>query len=333
MKKNILFTFDYELFLGEKSGSSEKCLLDPTYRILDILNSFNARGIFFIDTTYLIRLYEQESILAKSDYEQICAQIRKIVSYGHYVFPHIHPHWLDAKYNKETNQWILSNLNNYRFHNISLSQREYLFDKSLSLLDQIITPVHSAYVIDAYRAGGWSIQPFVDYRPHFLKHGIKYDFSVLSGFKSISNAHWYDFTETPKKNIYNFSEDISVENSNGEFTEFAISKINITGIINFLSRVFLKFIPSDQKINGDGISVDLHEIKIKKLLNKNEMVSIELMTRVKLPSYFDFLSNNDYMHFISHPKMISPHSMNCFKKFISESFNKYEINTDFRKMI
>lgn len=330
MKKNILFTFDYELFLGDKSGTSEKCLLDPTYRILDILNSFNARGIFFIDTTYLIRLYEQKGILARSDYEKICTQIRKIVSDGHYVFPHIHPHWLDAKYNTETNQWTLSNLKNYRFHNIPLSQREYLFDKSFSLLNQIIIPVNSTYIIDAYRAGGWSIQPFSDYKPYFLKHGIKYDFSVLPGFKSVSNAHWYDFTEIPQKYIYNFSEDVSVENSNGEFTEFSISKINIKGITNFLSRLFLKFLPSAQKINGDGISIDLQEIKTD---NKNEMVSIELMTLIKLPSYFNFLANNNYMHFISHPKMISVHNMNCFEKFISAASDKYELITDFRKMI
>ena len=91
-------------------------------------------------------------------------QIQKIIAEGHYVFPHIHPHWLDAVPHQQKGQWSLTDYSKYRFHNISKQQQEELFDKSVKLLYEIILPVSPTYKINAYRAGGWSIQPFSDFR-------------------------------------------------------------------------------------------------------------------------------------------------------------------------
>ncbi len=38
-KKNVLFTFDYELFLCERSGRVQECLLSPTDEILRVLRA------------------------------------------------------------------------------------------------------------------------------------------------------------------------------------------------------------------------------------------------------------------------------------------------------
>ena len=187
-KKKIIFSFDYELFLGRKSGTAEECLIAPTEKIHQILNSYEIKGIFFIDTAYLLFLKEVSlrDPLAERDLGLIFSQLRELVKGGHYIFPHLHPHWMDALYLPNTREWELNNLSKYRFHSLDFGQRQQLFNASVGIINEIASPVNSGYLINAYRAGGWSIEPFDDFRPFFDKFGIKYDFSVLPGLSELS---------------------------------------------------------------------------------------------------------------------------------------------------
>ena len=65
MKKEVLLTFDYELFLGSNSGTVENCLIKPTNKIIPILEKYNLKSIFFIDLTYLCRLYSIKDLHEK----------------------------------------------------------------------------------------------------------------------------------------------------------------------------------------------------------------------------------------------------------------------------
>ena len=51
-KKLLLFTFDYELFLGDKSGSVQDCLITPTDHLISLLNKYEFKAYFFVDTVY-----------------------------------------------------------------------------------------------------------------------------------------------------------------------------------------------------------------------------------------------------------------------------------------
>lgn len=335
-KKNILFTFDYELFLGKRSGSVDKCLILPTEKILDILNRYNMKCIFFIDTLYLIRLKEKskEFNVAKDDEKKIHCQIQHIIKLGHYVFLHIHPHWLDAQYLQEINQWELEDFSNYRLSNIPVIEREKLFSKSVNLLNEILIPINKNYFCCGFRAGGWCIQPFEDFKPLFEKFNIKYDFSVIPGFAKKTTAQFFDFSRIPYKKIYCFEDDISTEVPAGQFTEFTISAIHISLFRKFLNKLVLKIL-SEQSY-GDGHAVFPEKLENKPItpsntLRKPEWVSIEELTWAKLPLYLNFIKQNDYMQFISHPKMLMPHNLSTFEKFLAEVFSKYEIETDFRK--
>ncbi len=123
--KNVLLTFDYELFQGKRSGSVENCMLLPTEKILSLLKKHKATAIFFIDMLYLCRLKELEgkSAKAKRDFELIEQQIIEIAKNGHYVFNHLHPHWLDAVYDKEKNDWTLTNDSKYSFQSLRKRSR------------------------------------------------------------------------------------------------------------------------------------------------------------------------------------------------------------------
>ena len=58
MKKHLLFTFDYELFLGLRTGIVQECMIDPTEKLISLFEDFNVKAVFFVDTTCLIRLKE-----------------------------------------------------------------------------------------------------------------------------------------------------------------------------------------------------------------------------------------------------------------------------------
>ena len=48
--------------------------------------------------------------------------------------------------------------------------------------------------------------------------------------------------------------------------------------------------------------------------------------------YYSDIKNNDFQHFISHPKLISPNNLKYFEKYLNKIFAKFEIETDFEKM-
>lgn len=335
--KKILFTFDYELFLGSKSGSVQKCLIEPTNELLKLFDKYKIKNtIFFVDTSYLMRLKNEENENCKKDFDSISNQLTILVNKGHYVFPHIHPHWLDAIYLSEINQWSLSNFSKYRFYSTSLNEKEKLFSESLKILNDILSKGNKPFVINGYRAGGWSIQPFSDFEPFFEQFGIYNEFSVVPGFKNLAEAQYFDFTTASLKPFYKFDINPCIESEIGKYTEYTISTLIITPRMYWLGKFFGKYLwKTGQRSMGDGSGLvikDSSNSKGKKefLGSENrEMISVELLTKVKIPSYKKFLKTNDYMHFISHPKMLSMHNIKSFDSFLKFSCNNFELETDF----
>lgn len=337
-QKCVLFTFDYELFLGQKSGSVDKCLIEPTNHLLQILNTNNKKGIFFIDTIYLIKLKEisQKYERASTDYKSILIQLKDMVTAGHYIFPHLHPHWFDAKYDDKLNEWDLSNFSKYCFASISEQERDYAFKQSMSFLDEIIAPINSLYQIDSYRAGGWSIQPFSDFAPYFKQYKIINDFSVIPGRYNLSTAHLFDFRNVPNKNIYRFEGDITREAVNGTFREFTISSIVLSNFwiwMNFKISGILKRLKI--KPYGNGVTVNSETLEREDLFSgakkKRYVASLEGLTLITLYKYIEAIRKNSYFQFISHPKLLTKHELLLFKVLLY-SFRKTNIVSDYTKV-
>jgi len=337
MKKNILITLDYEIFLGNKSGSVDKCLIEPTNLFLESIEIYNCICIFFVDCTYLLKLKEYSIKYKKinDDYQKIISQLKYLVSKGHYVYPHIHTHWIDATYDHNINQWDLSNIEHYRFSSLSKKRRETIFKKSCSLLLEIIQTSKRDYVIEGFRAGGWCIQPFSNFANLFRENNIVADFSVLAGSKKHTNAIKFDFSKVPTNTIpYSFSDNECIEDASGQFKEYPISSINIKkyNFLNWVIDAFLWRTKYGRSI-GDGHGVPFINYENETNYDKNmEMVSIELLTIYKLQAYKHYLMNNNYIHFISHPKMISHHNISNFKKLLKFSTKNYDVNFDWKKI-
>ncbi|MCC6384773.1 MAG: hypothetical protein LC117_10995 [Bacteroidia bacterium] len=344
MKKFLILTYDYELFLGRRSGSVEQCEITPTNTTLKILSAFGAKAIFFTDTLQLVKLKQlagRGNKKAASDFSKLQEQFSDLILSGHYIFPHIHTHWLDAVYINDSHEWDLSNVDRYRFSQCSTKQQNMVFKDSVEILSEMIRPVNPDYSIDTFRAGGWCIQPFSNFIHLFKEYGIKFEMSVLPGFYSFSNAQYFDFTTAPRQSIYCFEDDECRETPEGSFRQFTISSVPFSSFQQFLDRLWLKFSPYlirnnfPAQGNGQASKPIIPQPKPKcfgydVLENKRQRIAIELLTPVTMPVYKRFLAVNNYMHFLSHPKMITPYHHQLFKKFLEYAFSDFEIETDFK---
>lgn len=327
--KSLLITFDYELFLGKRSGSVENCLIRPTELILEVLKKHNQKSLFFIDTTYLLRLSEikGEYQKAATDYDKICKQLIALAKEGHWLFHHLHPHWLDAHYLPETNEWDLTNNQRFVFSSISEAEREKIFSFSDSFLNQIYQEACVNRTPNGFRAGGLFIEPFGDFIPYFKKFNISNEFSVVPNTQRGDYPFAYDFCEVPVNRAYNFNEKINQENNNGCFKEYPITQIKISGIAKLMNSIHyrLKVNKSEYKVYGDGNSVSKNinqkksKRKVNHLLNMKIPASIEFLNPVNVSLYHSFMKKNNYFHLLSHPKLLTPVSISVFDAFLKKS--------------
>ena len=340
--KTVLFTFDYELFLGQKSGSVQKCLLDPTRKLLDIFDDYHIeKAIFFIDTTYLIRLKEVANNYerANHDWQQITRQLQDISMRGHYLYLHLHPHWLDAVYNEDRNEWSLADLSKYRFNHLSVEQKELIFKESIEILKKILVSINQPIHLDGFRAGGWSLQPFKSFRPYFENYGIVYDFSLLPGKHQFTNAQFYDYRIWPNKPVYPFSDMVEREDVNGPFRELTITTIPYPRFLFEIDKLWQKILwrlRIRSLGDGNGVTPEVLNNYEYPVTDKEcflERASFELLNQVSLPLYKNYIAKNNYIHFISHPKMLSHHNFYTLEKLLYWMDRHFTLHTDFKKIV
>jgi len=180
----IYLTLDYELFLGSSTGSVENCLMKPMKNLCEVADKYGVKFTLFVDATYLLALKKHlYNPSLQMDYQKIKEHLLCLKDSGHSLQLHIHPHWLYANYDGE--KWITIP-NHYRLSQLETEKAIQIIIQSKQLLEEIIQQdVH------AFRAGGFSIQPFELYCKLFKDLGIKIDSSVLHGCHYESNNQQY----------------------------------------------------------------------------------------------------------------------------------------------
>lgn len=336
-QKKILITFDCELFLGKRSGSVPNCMLLPTTKILWLLKKHKITAIFFVDMLYLCRLKEEaeKHTQAKGDFENIQTQIIEMAEQDHYVFNHLHPHWLDAVYDEANNEWLLTDASRYAFESLSEIERENVFERTMNLLNEILSKALKMFTPDGYRAGGLYIQPFSSFKKYLLKHGIKNDFSVLINAIGESDSCEGNFNFSGiEKNIYSFSNEVAVEDKSGVFTEYAMRFVEIPIVYRLLNSTFYRLFSKNKnhQRHGDGISTSN---KIYSSTNKRftstETFAVEMLNEIKLPLYLKEAEQNNYLHLLSHPKLVSDYNLQIFDKLLGKLTTLKNVEFDFKK--
>ncbi len=304
--KKVILTFDYELFLGNISGSVEKCLLEPTDKVIRILKETSSKAVFFVDSLFLYKLKKHDIY----SYNKIQNQLLEILEIGSEIGLHIHPQWIDANYDDAVGGWKFNSSEFFIINQLDSKNLKNIIKKSVEELYLITKKYDEKYRIQSFRAGGWSIQPFFVLKDElFTEYGLKYDSSVVPKTSRYQIPfHNYDYRKaSSEKDMWNFTNDVLEEEENGRFTEFPVHSIKI----NIIHIIANKFMLRNDKIFGDGkpntknTKTDIYK---KIMTTSYRGFSVDRMA----PFFFrkELASTiKSIITIVSHPKMISKYSL------------------------
>lgn len=314
-KKRIILSFDYELFFGDKSGTVQRTLIQPTNLLLDQMDSVGFKGNFFVDYMMLKYLALENDERCKDDYQAIVEQLKDMIRRGHRAELHIHPHWVDAKY-KGDGTWNFKEFRHYGLDSFKYEEVTDMFVEGTQLLEAIAHKVDPTYKIIAFRAGGWAVQPFEMLVEGFKKTGIKIDSSVAKGVAIEKDNTIVDFTKAPSKCLYRFSSDVCREDANGCFIEVPISIYHrdyITSLLSYISgkkRKKVARIPDGSHFRSSDSTTNT-----KTVLQRQGLPAMFSLDNLPLRTWIKtVLFKDDLMCFIDHPKDFNQYTLNNIKQ-------------------
>lgn len=305
-------TYDYELFFGNPTGSVEKCIIEPTNHLRTISKETGAKMVFFIDVGYLKKMQEFIHFeIVNSEYQLVVNQIENLVSEGHDCQLHIHPHWEDSYHDGE--KWIM-NVNRYKLVDFDEDDIIKIVLEYQSILSKITNKK-----VDSYRAGGWCLQPFSKVEKAFSKAGLKIDSTVFPQGKNTKGNYYYDFSSTPDKDCWRFSNDLCQEVENGEFLEIPISNYNYSPFFFWKLFILGRLDPKNHKPMGNGYPMPSPGMK-KSMLTKGLLLSasVDGYFVQKLDSVIKRNEKKNFKHtvIIGHPKACTKFALKKLKRFI-----------------
>jgi len=221
MKIKMLLTFDYELPLGGWK-SYDKGLFEPAQRLISLANDLKIPIVLFADICSAIQFKKWDNKF----YSGFTSQIQDALRTGHDVQLHIHPHWIDSKYNDgklfPSNKFGLSD-----FIDDQAITIDQIIKMAFDATEEMCREVDPDYRCIAFRAGGYNVEPESKIILNCLyKSGIKYDSSVIKGLYQKFSFSKIDYRNAPEKNSWKVPVDgplINTTNQEPYIIEYPIS--------------------------------------------------------------------------------------------------------------
>ncbi|MDZ7590584.1 MAG: hypothetical protein U5L05_07790 [Rubrivivax sp.] len=215
---NISLTLDYEIYFGAASGSAEHTLLSPTEALMTLAGRHGVPLVLFVDALWLRRLRElaRQHRALMAEHLRVCRQLEQAVKAGHELQLHLHPHWIDSLWTGE--RWQMD-LQRYRLHAFADAE----IAEMARLGAEALRAFGGSASVNAFRAGGWCLQPFERLRQPLLDAGIRIDSTVYDGGAQGGGAHDYDFRGAPRASRWRFDSDPLVPVDDGPLLELPIA--------------------------------------------------------------------------------------------------------------
>jgi peptidoglycan/xylan/chitin deacetylase (PgdA/CDA1 family) len=311
-----LLTFDYEVFFGRRTGSPERCLLEPTDALVRIAGRHGAPLTFFVDAGYLLALRREMRTRTplRLAHDAICRQLSELSRRGHQLQLHIHPHWEDARW--KDGEWRLD-LARYALHSFDPAQIGDIVKRYLDVLRDLGGPASGT----AYRAGGWVIQPFERLRNALRFAGVKIDSTVYPGGHRAGPVQPFDFRNAPARSRWRFEHDPLVEDPKGSFLEVPIASREVKPAFFWRLALARKAGGTRHRAFGDGqaIAMDAGELKSRLTRPSTSVVSVDGYKASFLEDAaedYRRLGREDFV-VIGHPKALTPYSLDKLDQFLA----------------
>ena len=328
--KRLILTIDYEVFLGSKTGDLQDVLIEPTYKLMKILKLNGSKMTVFWDVLhyYAICKWIQFYPYLSKEKELIEQQILDLVNEGHDVQMHIHPHWLDAKYVE--GKWIFD-YSHFSIHKLSsiddkCDENTIIGCLSLAknLMESVIRQTKPDYVVRAYRAGGYLIEPFSLLRDAFLKLEIGIDSSVCPDMSNECIPFPLDFRDYPSKVAYRFSNTPRFVDEMGPFVEYPITIFKLSPFFRVKRWIHSKLSKkSGAFLGGKGVVFPHNKLttwhKIRQIFGKT---TVQLTTDGGDEYIYDYTISNapDDSVMILHPKMQTDQAFSYLEQLLKDNY-------------
>lgn len=322
--RHAFLTLDYELFFGSRSGTVERCLLQPTEAVAALIEKFGGRLVLFVDVGFIVALkaHVKKFPHLNAQLHNVQQQLEQLVKKGHDVQLHIHPHWMDSHYDGEN--WHIDT-KRYRLHDFTRSQvSEIVREYKLALTDIVGDRVF------AYRAGGWCIQPFEHLKDALKESEIWLDSTVYQNGLSEDSQRGFDFRGMPEKQWWRFEDDPLVEADNGYFVELPISSYKASPLLFWKMAFAQKLVKNLLHPFGDGQSIRADRSYYISRLTRSS-TSVLSIDGIKADFTYKAIRSGRYrsklLNIMGHPKSLSQYSLSKFEQLLESTRGDYEFSS------
>ena len=221
MKYRLHFTLDYEIH-GNGDGDPLKLMLEPTYRLMSLLEQYGQRCCIMADVAEILRFREYYELTGEDKFcvLQIEQQLCDAVKRGHDVQLHIHSSYFNAVWDGK--HWD-QDIEEYNMAALPYQKINDMVNKCVHYLQKLLMPVNADYKCHIFRAANWCMMPTPTIYDALVNNGIDIDTSVYKGGMQVGNVN-YDYT-LAFDNLYHYPAsrlDINHFDPQGKITEYPI---------------------------------------------------------------------------------------------------------------
>jgi len=242
----ILYSADYEVFLGGNYCNENEVLINPTNDLLNLFDNLHIPLTLFADVFSFLRYKEHNISGFPEDAEN---QLKDAIRRGHDVQAHVHPHWnftqIEGRnYTVTEGYFLLGKLD--ADPEILYSKIRDLLMTSRNYLNNLLGQVNKNYTCIAFRSGGYGLQPNSAIVIKALTDsGFIIDSSIVPDFVLKSSVNEIDFSIVPKTANYYLDSGLSTPSKNNQgIFEIPIASCKFSLWENFWSQFhyLLKFL-------------------------------------------------------------------------------------------
>jgi hypothetical protein len=311
----VYVSLDVELFFGARSGTPERCIIEPLSAIEQVSVKRGAFLTLFVDAGYLCALKRASAtnVVAKQDLRKLSVFLSELSRRGHDLQLHIHPHWEDAELDGAT--WRFP-LHRYKLEDYSVVEAEDIIERYGDAIAEL-----SGERPFAYRAGGWCVPDFSRYGMAFLRHGVWLDSTAYAGGFEQSASHSFNFRELPNLDLWRFSGDVSTVDPNGPFVELPIAATQSSPAHYWAVALRRKLGGARHRAFGDGTAVSspVGSLFRKLVAPSPSVVSVDGSKSSLLAGALRRRRKSDpNAHFVvmGHPKAVTPSSLHDLRNLL-----------------
>ena len=334
---DCVLTLDYELFFQE-SGDAQVSVLKPTRDLLVVLQKIGGKAVFFVDTVYLNLLKSSKVPGDLGLYKEFENQLEEIVSQGHRIELHLHPHWLDVR-RGNNDEWLFESYEHYKLNSLAEEKILCLFKEGVDLLNEIARRINPEYAVSAFRAGGWCVEPFEKLSRAFKECGIGIDSSVVPGMKLDGKIHGLDYSGLQPRAFYRFSQDVRIPDAQGEFWEIPVNGYYLSFWGKLKIALGRKLNRKRAEIFGNGMGIRIIAasspikrmwdlVRLKKYYNQ---FSLDGYVNKRILERKISKANLSFVSIVAHPKTLTLSSLEAIEYLAFRGYHFIDFATALKK--